>query len=74
MESGATHITVNCKRLERQRKVGKVMANNKKHQEFEKVLLRKEKLDIEQNVRIVEALYDEAVALGAIPGGVLFMD
>ncbi|HUL30063.1 MAG TPA: helix-turn-helix transcriptional regulator [Thermodesulfobacteriota bacterium] len=35
--------------------------------EFETNLLRKEKVDYGRNLRIVEALYREAVALGAFP-------
>jgi hypothetical protein len=34
---------------------------------FEKELLRLRKFDPAKNFRIIEALYDEAVALGAIP-------
>ena len=34
---------------------------------FEKELLRLRKPDPAKNFRIIEALYDEAVALGAIP-------
>ena len=34
---------------------------------FEKELLRLQKPDPAKNFRIIEALYDEAVALGAIP-------
>lgn len=41
--------------------------NPKKFQEFEKKLLKKQKVDIMQNFRIVDALYREAVALHAIP-------
>ena len=37
-------------------------------QKFERELVRKEKADIMKNLRIVSALYDEAVALGALPG------
>ena len=44
-----------------------MIANPKKLQEFEKKLLKKEKVDIMQNFRIVEALYREAIALHAIP-------
>jgi hypothetical protein len=34
---------------------------------FEKEFLRTQKPDLVKNFKIVEALYDEAVALGAIP-------
>lgn len=43
------------------------MIRNNEFQKFEMELLRKEKLDIKQNFKIVEALYHEAVALGIIP-------
>lgn len=43
-----------------------MIANPKKLQEFEKKLLKKEKVDIAQNFRIVEAMYREAIALRAI--------
>jgi hypothetical protein len=36
-------------------------------QKFEKELLRKEGVDVRKNFRIVEALYNEAVALGIFP-------
>jgi len=39
----------------------------KEFQKFEKELLRKEKVNIMRNFRILEALYNEAVALGIIP-------
>ncbi|OGL41621.1 MAG: hypothetical protein A2043_07670 [Candidatus Schekmanbacteria bacterium GWA2_38_9] len=44
-----------------------MIKNHKKLQEFERKLLKKEKVDIMQNFRIVEALYKEAVALGIFP-------
>ena len=44
-----------------------MIANPKKLQEFERKLLKKEKIDIMENFRIVEALYREAIALRAIP-------
>jgi len=34
---------------------------------FESEIQRKEKINISKNFRIVDALYDEAVTLGAIP-------
>ncbi len=44
-----------------------MIANPKKLQEFERKLLKKGKIDIMENFRIVEALYREAIALRAIP-------
>ena len=44
-----------------------MIKNYKKLQEFERKLLKKEKVDIMQNFKIVEALYKEAVALGIFP-------
>jgi hypothetical protein len=43
------------------------MIKPKEFREFETALLRKEKIDIKRNFKIVEALYQEAVALGVIP-------
>ncbi len=43
------------------------MIKAKKFREFELTLLRKDKIDIKRNIKIVEALYKEAVALGVIP-------
>jgi len=36
-------------------------------QTFEKELLRKERVDVRKNFRIIDALYREAVALGTFP-------
>ncbi|ODS35151.1 MAG: hypothetical protein A7316_04360 [Candidatus Altiarchaeales archaeon WOR_SM1_86-2] len=44
-----------------------MMTNYQKLQKFERDLVRKEKVDVLRNFRIVDALYKEAVALGAIP-------
>ena len=44
-----------------------MITNRKKFKEFEKNLLKNEKLDIIQNFKIVEALYREAVTLQVIP-------
>ena len=44
-----------------------MITNPKKPQEFEKELLKKDKIDIKQNFKIIKALYREAIALGAIP-------
>ena len=43
------------------------MIKAKEFREFELTLLRREKPDIKRNFRILEALYEEAVALGVIP-------
>lgn len=43
------------------------MIKAKEFREFELTLLKKEKIDIKRNMKIVEALYKEAVALGVIP-------
>ena len=43
------------------------MIKAKEFREFELTLLRKEKIDINRNIKIVEALYKEAVALGVMP-------
>jgi hypothetical protein len=44
------------------------MIKDKKYlQEFEKEIIRSKKADIANNLRIVEALYKEAVSLGVFP-------
>ena len=43
------------------------MIKAKEFREFELEFLRKEKIDIKRNIKIMEALYMEAVALGVIP-------
>lgn len=44
------------------------MIKDKKYlREFEKKLIRSSKADIANNIRIVEALYKEAVSLGVFP-------
>ncbi|MFH1829849.1 MAG: hypothetical protein ABH871_03625 [Pseudomonadota bacterium] len=43
------------------------MIIKKEWQEFEIEELRRERLDIEQKFRLIDALYDEARALGALP-------
>lgn len=44
------------------------MIKDKKYlQEFEKEIIRSKKADISNNIRIVEALYKEAVSLGVFP-------
>ncbi len=53
--------------MERQGELGKLITNPKKLLEFKKKLLKKEKVDIMQNFRIVEVMYREAVTLRAIP-------
>jgi len=44
-----------------------MIRNHRLLESFEKKLMKKEKLDIRSNFRIVDALYHEAVELGAIP-------
>ncbi len=39
----------------------------KKLQAFEAARIRAEKVDVEQNLRILDALYEEALMLGALP-------
>lgn len=36
-------------------------------EKFEKELIRAEKTDLQRNIAILDALYDEAVALGVFP-------
>jgi hypothetical protein len=43
------------------------MNKNNEFQKFEMEFVRKEKVDIVRNFRIVNALYNEAVTLGIIP-------
>ena len=44
-----------------------MIKNSKTLLRFEKELLKRESVDTERNFKFVEALYDEAVALGVIP-------
>jgi hypothetical protein len=44
-----------------------MVKNPKKLQAFEAERIRAEKVDIEQNFRIVDALYEEARLLGVLP-------
>ena len=44
-----------------------MITNRSEVEEFEKELLRKEKVDFTKNISIVNAMYNEAVALGVIP-------
>jgi hypothetical protein len=44
-----------------------VITNPKKYEEFERELIRSRKADYWENLRIVEALYREAVLLGVFP-------
>jgi hypothetical protein len=44
-----------------------MIINCKKMRDFEKKLLKKEKINIKRNFMIVDALYKEAVTLGALP-------
>jgi hypothetical protein len=44
-----------------------MIKNVQKLQAFEAARTRAEKVDVEQNLRILDALYEEAVLLGALP-------
>jgi hypothetical protein len=44
-----------------------MVKNPKKLQAFEAERIRAEKVDLEQNLRIVDALYDEARMFGVLP-------
>jgi hypothetical protein len=44
-----------------------MVKNSKKLQAFEADRIRAEKVDVEQNLRILDALYEEAVMLGVLP-------
>jgi hypothetical protein len=44
-----------------------MVKNAKKLQAFEAERIRAEKVDVEQNLRILDALYEEALMLGALP-------
>ena len=62
------NLLLKCdKGQEKQSEVGKSITNPKRLQEFEKELIKKDKVDIKQNFKIIKALYGEAVALGVIP-------
>ena len=45
----------------------KIIADYQAFQQFEKLLMRKEKVDIKKNFQIVNALYREALKFGIIP-------
>lgn len=44
-----------------------MVKNKEKLQKLEDELIRQEKADVIKNFRLVEAMYEEAVALGAFP-------
>jgi hypothetical protein len=44
-----------------------MVKNSKKLQAFEAARIRAEKVDVERNLRILDALYEEALMLGALP-------
>jgi hypothetical protein len=44
-----------------------VVINSEKLRSFEDERIRSEKVDVEQNLRILDALYEEALMLGALP-------
>jgi len=43
------------------------MIKNAEFRKFEIEFIKKEKVDLEKNFRLVEALYQEAVTLGVLP-------
>ena len=43
------------------------MTRKNEFQKFEMELVKREKVDIERNFRVVDALYKEAVTLGIMP-------
>jgi hypothetical protein len=44
-----------------------MIINRKKWEKFERDLLRNEQVDVAKNISIVNALYEESVALGVLP-------
>jgi hypothetical protein len=44
-----------------------MVRNSKKLRAFEAVRVRAEKVDVERNLRILDALYEEALRHGALP-------
>jgi hypothetical protein len=44
-----------------------MIKNNKDFAKFERNLIRKEKVDYKRNLKLVDAMYREAVALGVFP-------
>ena len=44
-----------------------MVINSEKLRSFEDERIRSEKVDVEQNLRILDALYEEALMLGALP-------
>ena len=44
-----------------------MVKNKKRLQKFEKELIKREKVDVKRNFRIVDALFYEAAGLGIIP-------
>jgi hypothetical protein len=44
-----------------------MIKNPEKLQAFEAARISAEKIDVEQNIRILDALYEEAFMLGALP-------
>jgi len=44
-----------------------MVKDTRKLDAFEKEFLKSENTDLKKNFKIIEALYDEAVALGALP-------
>ena len=58
---------MNAEKLHQICETGEMITNRSEVEEFEKELLRKEKVDFTKNISIVNAMYNEAVALGVIP-------
>jgi hypothetical protein len=58
-------VVICCPRLVRTR--GNMILNRAELKKFEKELIRAEKVDLHQNLAILDALYDEACALGVFP-------
>lgn len=44
-----------------------MIKNQKEFQRFEKELIRREKIDVARNFRLVDAMYEEAASLGIFP-------
>ncbi len=44
-----------------------MITNRREVEKFERELLRNEKVDVKKNISIINAMYEEAVALGVFP-------
>lgn len=49
------------------REVRIMITNRREVEKFERELLRNEKVDVKKNISIINAMYEEAVALGVLP-------